>query len=144
MRVPELEPAPTVETPPARTEEARFEGGLDVSMVRTAEGAPAMAVAASFERVWPRIGRSLTDLGVAVDAQDPNLGIYYVRFPNPEARRRAGLLKRWFKREEIDLHQVVVASEGDESLVTILDRRGRPDKSSASRDLLSQLGERLR
>ncbi len=139
---PESEPAPAVETPVVRGRAAES-GGMDVSMIRTPEGAPAMTVAGSFERVWPRIGQSLVDLGVKVDGQDRNMGVYYVRYSDPDARKKAGLLKRWFRRAELDRHQVVIASEGDKSLVTILDRNGKLDKSSASRNLLSVLSEHL-
>jgi uncharacterized lipoprotein len=143
MKVPESAPprpaqaaAPSI---PAATPEAR----PGVTFEKTADGVPTLRVAQPVAQVWPRIGQSLTDLGVEIQKEDPEAGVYYIRYKDPEAKEESGFVKRLFTREK-KRYQLKLTASGTDSIATIHDKRGRPDKSATSQRLLAMLAERFK
>lgn len=113
-------------------------------MQKTGDGVPTLRVTQPVDRVWPQIGQSLADLGVEIEKQDAQAGVYYIRYKDPEAKDESGFVKRLFKRNKSKRYQLKLVASGTNSIATIYDKRGRPDKSETSQRLLAMLGERFK
>ena len=144
MKVPEPaspRPVPTVtRSIPATAPEAR----PGATLQKTGDGVPTLRVAQPVDRVWPQIGQSLADLGIEIEKQDPQAGVYFIRYQDPEAKNESGFIKRLFKRNKSKSYQVKLVASGTDSIATIYDKRGRPDKTATSQRLLAMLSERFK
>lgn len=142
-RVAYVQPAaPTtlpVVTPPKR-----------VVLRRSADGVPALSVRDDYTQTWQRIGQSLDRLGLAVEGQNPGDGIYYVRYVDPERPPEKRSFWRKLnpfgrkKKAAPEQYQVKLTRAGSESLVTVRDADGVPDRSETGEKILAMLHEQLR
>ncbi len=121
-----------------------------VTLRRSSDGVPALTVRDPYDQVWKRVGESLGQLGVTVEGEDPDGGIYYVRYPDPDrAPKKKGFWRRIIPprgddEEESGEYQVKLTPAGTVSLVTIRDADGLPDRSETGERILSMLHEQLR
>jgi uncharacterized lipoprotein len=145
MKVPEpASPRPAQSTVPSMPAAAAPEARPGVTMQKTGDGVPTLMVAQPVDQVWPQIGQSLVDLGIEIERQDPQAGVYYIRYKDPDANEESGFVKRLFNRNKRKRYQLKLAASGTDSIATIYDKRGRPDKSATSQRLLAKLGERFK
>jgi uncharacterized lipoprotein len=99
-----------------------------------------------FDRAWRRVGVALDRGDFTVEDRDRAGGVYFVRYLDPESAARQrdsqGFLSRVFGGEpRIKAQQlrIVVAGAGEKSLVSVLDKDGKPDTSGASKRILEML-----
>ncbi len=144
MKVPESAPRRPAQTTAPSIPTAAPEARPGATLQKTGDGVPTLTVAQPVDRVWPQIGQSLSDLGVEIEKQDPQAGVYYIRYKDPEAKDESGFVKRLFKRNKRKRYQLKLVASGTNSVATIYDKRGRPDKSATSQRLLAMLGERFK
>jgi outer membrane protein assembly factor BamC len=134
-------PAPTaVGRVPAPAPEVRPAAKLQTA----GDGVPTLRVAQPVDSVWPQIGQSLNDLGIQIERQDRQAGVYFIRYKDPQAEDESGFIKRLFTRNRTKSYQVKLAASGNDSIATIYDGRGRPDKTATSQRLLAMLSERFK
>ncbi len=144
MNVPEPPETAPEQTPAPVTPTVAADVKSITTLSKTGEGVPTLTVAQPIDKVWPQIGESLTQLGVEIENQDLQAGVYYIRYLDPQAKDESGIFKRLFKRNKSRRYQLKLEAEGGNSVATIYDRRGRPDKSETSQRLLAMLGEQLK
>jgi outer membrane protein assembly factor BamC len=119
-----------------------------------ASGNGSLEVLEPFDRAWRRVGLALDRVGFTVEDRDRESGQYYVRYvePNTDAPADKGLLS-WIglggsskpKVDPKDEYRVRVRGEGDASSeVSVLNKDGKADNSSAAKRILGLLQEQLR
>lgn len=121
-----------------------------------AEGQTLLVVDESFDRAWRRVGLALDRTGFAVEDRDRSQGLFFVRYIDPDAdarsQRSPGLLSRMaFWRDSGSSvvtggseYRIRVASDANQSVVTILSREGGEDRSVTARRILEVLHNQLR
>ncbi len=144
MTVPEPAPPRPAQTTAPGISAAVPEARPPAILQKTADGVPTLTVAQPVDRAWPQIGQFLSDLGVEIETQDSQAGVYYLRYEDPEAKDESGFVKRLFTRNKKKRYQLKLVASGTNSIATIYDKRGRPDKSATGQRLLAMLGERFK
>ncbi|HSV18597.1 MAG TPA: outer membrane protein assembly factor BamC [Casimicrobiaceae bacterium] len=124
---------------------ARLEKGVD---------GPKLFVDDPFDRAWRRVGLALDRTGFTVVDRDRSSGLYYVRYADPDAdmtrkdREKSWLAKLMFwKTEDKDKpeqYRIKVAEVAPQSVVSVQDTAGNPEKSQAGDKILALLQEQLK
>ncbi len=121
-------------------------------------GASVVVVEESFDRAWRRVGLALDRVGFTVVDRDRSQGIFFVRYVDPEAEKRApqrGFLGRLFSfgsssdARDASLQAVqyrIVVKEGanNATQVMVQTRDGGPESSSVGTRILNLLQEQLK
>ena len=105
-----------------------------------------------FDRAWRRVGVALDRSGFTVEDRDRTQGIYFVRYIDPKfaGRDEPGLLSRIFSFGKKDdatgpiKYRVVIKSEADRSLVTVLNAQGGPENGDAGKRISTLLLDDLK
>src|SRR5215470_212594 len=129
---------------PKAPDRARIEKGAD--------GASKLVVDDGFDRAWRRVGLALDRTGFTVVDRDRSKGLYYVRYANPDLdvkKMDKGILdkiKSAFRTEETkpEQYRVVVTKADPQSVVTVEDPAGAPDRSPNSDKILALLKDQLK
>jgi len=127
---------------PKAPERARIE--------KSADGANRLVVDDGFDRAWRRVGLALDRTGFTVVDRDRSQGLYYVRYSNPdlEVKKDKGVLEKlkFWKTEENkpEQYRVVVSKSDPQSVVTVQDPAGAPDRSANSDKILALLKDQLK
>jgi len=130
-------------TAPGAPERARLE--------KAANGSSQLVVDDSFDRAWRRVGLALDRVGFTVVDRDRSKGTYFVRYSNPEAegatKDKGFLDKLMFWKTDVDKpeqYRITVAQADPNSLVTVQDPDGAPDKSANGEKILALLKDQLK
>jgi outer membrane protein assembly factor BamC len=128
---------------PTTPERARLEKGPN--------GTSQLVVDDSFDRAWRRVGLALDRVGFTVVDRDRSKGTYFVRYSNPESdgsKKDKGFLNSlmFWKTdvEKPEQYRITVAQADPNSLVTVEDPNGAPDKSANSEKILALLKDQLK
>jgi outer membrane protein assembly factor BamC len=104
-----------------------------------------------FDRAWRRVGLALDRGGFTVEDRDRARGVYFVRYLDPEIEQRQrdsqGFLSKLLGRDakvEAQQFRVLVAAAGEQTVVTVQDRDGKPDASPTAAKILAQITDQLR
>ncbi|HRQ57756.1 MAG TPA: outer membrane protein assembly factor BamC [Azoarcus taiwanensis] len=120
------------------------------------EGQTLLVVDESFDRAWRRVGLALDRSGFTVEDRDRSQGLFFVRYIDPDAdarsQRSPGVLSRMAFWRDTDAsavtsgaeYRIRVASDGSQSVVTVLTREGGEDRSVTARRILEVLHNQLR
>ncbi len=117
---------------------------------KSSEGITQLIVDDTFDRAWRRVGLALDRVGFTVVDRDRSRGTYFVRYANPETdlkKDRGFLDKLAFWKEDVqktEQYRITVAAAVPNSLVTVQDPNGAPDKSANSEKILSLLKDQLK
>jgi len=118
---------------------------------KSADGANQLVVDDGFDRAWRRVGLALDRTGFTVVDRDRSQGFYYVRYSNPDLdvkKADKGLLDKlkFWKTEENkpEQYRVVVTKADPQSVVTVQDPKGEPDRSANSDKILALLKDQLK
>ncbi|GAA6143620.1 outer membrane protein assembly factor BamC [Hydrogenophaga sp. 5NK40-0174] len=121
------------------------------STLVTVDGQQAIRIEEGFDRAWRRVGLSLDRTGFTVEDRDRTKGVYFVRFVpalSAEERAKPSLLRRMFgaeaKEAKPEQYQVVVRSDAQQSLVTVLSQSGKAESAENAKRILTLLSEDLR
>ena len=100
---------------------------------------------------WRRVGLALDRVGFTVVDRDRSKGTYFVRYSNPESdgsKKDKGFLDKlmWWKdtTEKPEQYRITVAQADPNSLVTVQDPDGAPDKSANGEKILALLKDQLK
>jgi outer membrane protein assembly factor BamC len=118
------------------------------SRVTTAGGTPALEVDDGFDRAWRRVGLALDRTGFTVEDRDRSAGTFFVRYVEPSSDRKSGgLLSKIFNKDEAAnpvKYRISLKSQGDKTLVSVLDAKGAPETSPVAQKIVGLLAEDLK
>jgi outer membrane protein assembly factor BamC len=107
-----------------------------------------------FDRAWRRVGLALDRSGFTVVDRDRSSGLYYVRYADPEAdmtkkdREKSWLAKLMFwkgdEKEKPEQYRIKVVEVAPNSVVSVQDNTGRPEKSQSGEKILALLKDQLK
>jgi outer membrane protein assembly factor BamC len=104
-----------------------------------------------FDRAWRRVGLGLDRGAFTVEDRDRANGVFFVRYLDPEVeakqRGQQGMFSKLFGSDPkivAPQYRVVVASSGSGSVVTVLDKDGKPESSPIGDRILTLLSQQLR
>ena len=121
---------------------------------RLTEDGNQLLVLESYDRAWRRVGLALDRVDFTVEDRDRTTGTYYVRYADPDAANPAaskGFLDRlkFWKSNKVDASsatrlRVHVATDQEQTRVSILTREGGSDHSESARKILKLLLDQLK
>jgi outer membrane protein assembly factor BamC len=104
-----------------------------------------------FDRAWRRVGLGLDRGAFTVEDRDRANGVFFVRYLDPEVeakqRGQQGMFSKLFGSDPkivAPQYRVLVASSGSGSVVTVLDKDGKPESSPIGDRILTLLSQQLR
>jgi outer membrane protein assembly factor BamC len=121
------------------------------SLVKSEDGAPALAMTDDFDRAWRRVGLSLDRLGFSVQDRDRSKGLYFVKYLSPEEAKKTSVLSKlafWdtdtppVKLADYRVSVTEAAKGG--SRVEVQNASGKPDKTEAGTRIINVLLEDLK
>ena len=137
----------------ATAEQAKAVGNLPppkpAARVSQVGEVPVVQLDEGFDRAWRRVGLSLDRSGFTVEDRDRNQGTYFVRYvdPNPD-RKGEGFLARFLPNSDKGAapvkYRVVLRSEGQATLVSVLTADGKPDASATAKRIVQLLADDLK
>ena len=139
----------------AKTAVASSAGPSAAVRARVVEGrpAPTLQVDDGFDRAWRRVGVALDRSGFTVEDRDRTQGLYFVRYVDPAfaGKEEPNFLSKLFsfgskKNDGANLarYRVSVKSEGERSIVTVLNNQGEPETGEAGKRISKLLLEDLK
>jgi outer membrane protein assembly factor BamC len=120
---------------------------------KNADGSYKLTVDDQFDRTWRRVGLALDRAGFTVIDRDRSRGVYFVRYGDPDAlaakKNNAGWLEKlqFWKLDEKDKpeqFQIVIAGAAQNSVVSVQDPGGVPDRTATSEKILALLKDQLK
>ena len=115
--------------------------GPDAQLVD--EAGPALRLNEGFDRAWRRTGIALDRIGLVVEDRDRTNGIYYVTKVDQLEEKKSGWFSGLFSGKEEKStsahYRVKVETQGDSSLITLLDGEGKRLTSDNARALLERM-----
>jgi outer membrane protein assembly factor BamC len=123
------------------------------SIEKNADGSYKLMVQDQFDRTWRRVGLALDRAGFTVIDRDRSRGVYFVRYGDPDALAKkandAGWLTKlqFWKADEKDKpeqYQIVVVESAQNSVVSVQDPGGVPDRTQTSEKILALLKDQLK
>ncbi len=113
-----------------------------VSRESSINGKPVVLIDEDFDRAWRRVGLSLDRTGFTVEDRDRSQGTYFVRYVEPSRTRAdVGLFTKIFgdssKGPEPLKYRIVLRSDKDTTVVSVLDASGAPDNSANAQRIVS-------
>jgi outer membrane protein assembly factor BamC len=129
-------------------------GGGVPARARIVAGQPAatLQVDDGFDRAWRRVGVALDRSGFTVEDRDRTQGVYFVRYIDPKfaGRDEPNLFSKLFSFGKKDdagnpaRYRVVVKSDGERSLVTVLNNQGAPENGDVGKRITGLLLDDLK
>lgn len=133
-------------------------GGPDRARLEKGADGTKLLVDDPFDRAWRRVGLALDRSGFTVVDRDRSSGLYYVRYADPEADmskkdREKGFLSRLFdfrnifKKDEKDKpeqYRIKVVEVAPNSVVSVQDTTGQPEKTQTGEKILALLKDQLK
>jgi len=106
---------------------------------------PTLQVDDGFDRAWRRVGLALDRSGFTVEDRDRAQGQYFVRYVDPAlaGKEDPNFFVKLFGKADPQggavRYRVAVKSEGNISLVKVLDNQGNPEKGEAAQRIVTLL-----
>ena len=120
-----------------------------IATVSSVNGQPVVTIAEEFDRAWRRVGLALDRTGFTVEDRDRKQGVYFVRYvaPNPEMKDQ-GFFGRMFssapKPNEAAKFQIAVKSQGESTVVSVLNATGAPDSSASAQKIVKVIADDIK
>lgn len=118
---------------------------VTASMTQMEGGQPALLVGGAANDVWIRTGVMLGRIGMSIEEQRRDNGIYVVTYKGGSSQQeKQGLFTRLFKSEKNTLkvgarYQIQIADNGNRSLIRVGDEDGSPLNPAVAQEVLNQL-----
>jgi outer membrane protein assembly factor BamC len=133
----------------AKTLVAAASNPKNIASIVTANNLPAVRIDEGFDRAWRRVGLALDRTGFSVEDRDRKQGIYFVRYvpPNSNVTEPGFFGKLFGKTPEAvpaTKYQIAVRSEGEKTLVTVLNTKGETEASANAQRILKILAEDIK
>ena len=119
------------------------------SRVAMVNNQPVVQMSEDFERAWRRVGLALDRTGFTVEDRDRSQGTYFVRYVEPnQDKSEPGFLSKLFGGSAKTIapvkYRVVVRSQGDSTVVSVLNATGAPDSSANAQRIVNVIVEDLK
>jgi len=123
---------------------------------RATDGAGAVQLEEPFDRAWRRVGLALDRVGFTVEDRDRSMGLYFVRYVDPETDTKKkdddkGFLSKLMfwkggasEKPAQAQYRIQVKASGESTVVQVLTREGGIDRSETSKRILGLLYEQLK
>jgi|SRR5215831_4333636 len=121
---------------------------------KTGDGSAKLLIDDPFDRAWRRVGLALDRSGFTVVDRDRSNGVYFVRYADPDAQMAKKdkedswiqKLMFWKKddKEKVENYRIKIAEAQQQSVVSVQDTNGSPDKSQTSERILALLKDQLK
>jgi len=123
---------------------------------RDGEGLANLRVKEDFARAWRRTGLALDRVGFTVEDRDRSRGLYYVRYIDPlkdsNAKKEKGILDKLTFNifsgddsvQDKSTYLVSLKEQGEQTNVTVLNDKGKLEKSGTAFRILTLLHEQLK
>jgi outer membrane protein assembly factor BamC len=122
-----------------------------VASLGTSEGHPVVNVAEGFDRAWRRVGLALDRTGFTVEDRDRKQGVYFVRYVAADtgANTEPGFFGKLFggssvKSAEATKFQIAVKSQGETTVVSVLDSKGAPESSASAQRIAKVIADEIK
>ena len=120
-----------------------------VSRASTVNGQPVVLIDEDFDRAWRRVGLSLDRTGFTVEDRDRSQGTYFVRYVEPNLdKSEPGLFAKIFgsspKNNTPTKYRVVVRSQNESTVVSVLNAAGAPDASANAQRIVKVIVDDLK
>jgi outer membrane protein assembly factor BamC len=120
-----------------------------ISRASTVNGQPVVLIDEGFDRAWRRVGLSLDRTGFTVEDRDRAQGTYFVRYVEPSTdKSEPGFLSKLFssapKANAPLKYRVVVRSQNESTVVSVLNAAGAPDASANAQRIVNVIVEDLK
>jgi outer membrane protein assembly factor BamC len=117
----------------------------------TADGRPVVQITEGFDRAWRRVGLALDRTGFTVEDRDRKQGIYFVRYVSADtgANTEPGFFGKLFggasvKSAEATKFQIAVKSQGENTVVSVLDSKGAPESSASAQRIAKVIADDIK
>jgi outer membrane protein assembly factor BamC len=135
----------------AKTLVASSSSAKSAAAVTTVDGHPVVQIAEGFDRAWRRVGLALDRTGFTVEDRDRKQGIYFVRYvaTDADAKGEPGFFSKLFggaapKSGEASKFQIAVRSQGEASVVSVLDDKGAPEASASAQRIAKVIADDIK
>ena len=122
-----------------------------VATATTVNGHPVVQITEGFDRAWRRVGLALDRTGFTVEDRDRKQGIYFVRYVATDADAKADptFFGKLFggasaKSAEASKFQIAVKSEGDATVVSVLDNKGEAETSASAQRITKVIADDIK
>jgi outer membrane protein assembly factor BamC len=122
-----------------------------VANLGTVDGRPVVQIAEGFDRAWRRVGLALDRTGFTVEDRDRKQGIYFVRYVAEDtgANTEPGFFGKLFggksaKSAEATKFQIAVKSQGEATVVSVLDSKGTPESSASAQRITKVIADDIK
>jgi outer membrane protein assembly factor BamC len=117
-----------------------------LASVASVNGHPVVQIAEGFDRAWRRVGLALDRTGFTVEDRDRKQGVYFVRYVATETQAaEPGFFSKLFsssaKPAEASKFQIAVKSQGEASVVSVLDSKGAPETSASAQRIAKVIAD---
>ena len=136
---------------PAEQARAASASAPKIATVQVASqaGVPVLQMEEGFERAWRRVGLALDRTGFTVEDRDRSQGVYFVRYVAPGTdQKEPGFFGKIFSRSKSATlplkYRIVVRSEGNASVVSVLDANGAPEASDNAQRIVRVIADDLK
>jgi len=133
-------------------------GAADRARLETGVDGPKLFVDDPFDRAWRRVGLALDRTGFTVVDRDRSSGLYYVRYADPESDmskkdKEKGFLAKLFdfknifnkdEKDKPEQYRIKVVEAAPQSVVSVQDTTGNPEKSQTGEKILALLKDQLK
>ena len=136
-------------TPAQVAQQLATESAKSVATVATQNDHSIVRISEGFDRAWRRVGLALDRTGFTVEDRDRNRGIYYVRYVGDDSiDNKPGFFSRMFggssKSAGASKYQIAVTSEGDVSVVTVLNEKGVIDTTPTAQRIVKVVADDIK
>ena len=119
------------------------------SRVATINNVPVVQIDEGFDRSWRRVGLALDRTGFTVEDRDRSQGTYFVRYVEPATNKaEPGFFSKLFSGSPAAVpplkYRIVVKSEGEKTVVSVLNAQGAPEASANAQRIVQVIADDLR
>lgn len=136
---------------PAEQAKAATASAPKAAGVRVAnqDGVPVLQIDEGFERAWRRVGLALDRTGFTVEDRDRSQGVYFVRYVAPGTdQKEPGFFGKLFSRAKSATpplqYRIVVRSQGNASVASVLNASGAPESSENAQRIVRILADDMK
>ncbi len=120
-----------------------------VATAATLDGKPVVQIAESFDRAWRRVGLALDRTGFTVEDRDRKQGLYFVRYVATDTQNtEPGFFSKLFsstpKAPLASKFQIAVKSQGESTVVSVLNNQGAPDTSASAQRITKVIADDIK
>jgi outer membrane protein assembly factor BamC len=110
---------------------------------------PVVLIEEGFDRAWRRVGLALDRTGFTVEDRDRKQGLYFVRYVAATSETtEPGFFSKLFsgsaKANEASKFQIAVRSQGDSTVVSVLDAQGNAETSATAQRIVKVIADDIK